>query len=74
MNQTGEWLGFDVAFALSFPRDEIAGPQTIASGRTVFSASYDCGERVLVVGCRRVVPFTVLRLPEPVHVRLVADR
>ena len=41
MNQTGEWLGFDVAFALSLPREEIAGPQTIASGRTVFSASYD---------------------------------
>src|SRR4249920_4135360 len=41
MNQTGEWLGFDVAFAWSLPRDEIAGPQTIASGRTVFRASYD---------------------------------
>ena len=42
MNQTGEWLGFEAAFALSLPREEIAGPQTIASGRTRFSASYDC--------------------------------
>src|SRR4051794_39830921 len=36
MNQTGEWLGFDAAEALSFPREEIAGPHTIESGRTVF--------------------------------------
>ena len=42
MNHTGEWLGFEVALALSLPRDEIAGPQTIESGRTVFSASYAC--------------------------------
>ena len=42
MNQTGEWLGFESAAGLSFPREEIAGPQTIASGRTSFSASYDC--------------------------------
>lgn len=39
MNQTGEWLGFDTAFGLSLPRDEIAGPHTIESGRTSFSAS-----------------------------------
>jgi hypothetical protein len=40
MNQTGEWLGFETAFGLSFPREEIAGPQTTASGRTAFRASY----------------------------------
>ena len=41
MNHTGEWLGFDAAFALSLPREEMAGPQT-ESGVTCFSASYDC--------------------------------
>ena len=39
MNHTGECPGLDVAFALSLPREEIAGPQTIESGRTSFSAS-----------------------------------
>src|SRR4051812_7288269 len=42
MKRTGEWLGFDDALALSLPRDEIDGPQTIESGRETLIASYDC--------------------------------
>src|SRR5579862_5574673 len=40
MNHTGEWLGFEVAYEWSLPREEIAGPHTTASGRTAFNASY----------------------------------
>jgi hypothetical protein len=39
MNLTGDVLGSRLG--LSLPREEIAGPQTRASGRAAFSASYD---------------------------------
>ena len=73
MNQTGEWLGIRrrVRVVVAARRDRRAPDDRVGTNR--LQRVVGLRERVLVVGRRRVLAAAVLRLPEPVHVRLVAD-
>ena len=73
MNQTGEWLGFDAALGVVVSARGDRRPPDPRVRANGFQGVIRLGERVLVVGAGCVLAVRVLRLPEAVDVRLVAD-